>query len=161
MLRDLSIWTEGGGPFKKFDYEFIGTVDITTIKVNDMLTCGLDGFAKETLSVILANWDRYLGSLALQCENWQNIEFCAFRKVVRASEGYLEPCLRKLKARTSCCPVTIRGPRVRWREYQRKTAKFEQMITQPSESYDRISWNRRLGEKAEMCAIGHFAFSHL
>jgi hypothetical protein len=81
--------------FKIIAQAFSSTVETAATEFDDVLRRYLDGLTEQTMPVLLADRDHYVDSLDLEADNWKNIRFCTFRKMMH-EHGVLVPGASKV-----------------------------------------------------------------
>jgi hypothetical protein len=85
-----------GEGFKVVAEAFVKTIKCAAIEFDTILSRCLQNLAENTLQVLLEDKDHYLDYLDQEAENWTNIKWGAFRKMVR-EHGVLAPGASKMK----------------------------------------------------------------
>jgi hypothetical protein len=85
-----------GEGFKVVAEAFVKTIKYAATEFDTVLSRCLQNLAENTLQVLLEDKDHYLDYLDQEAENWTNIKWGAFRKMVR-EHGVLAPGASKMK----------------------------------------------------------------
>jgi hypothetical protein len=85
-----------GEGFKVVAEAFVKTIKCAATEFDTILSRCLQNLAENTLQVLLEDKDHYLDYLDQEAENWTNIKWGAFRKMVR-EHGVLAPGASKMK----------------------------------------------------------------
>jgi hypothetical protein len=85
-----------GEGFKAVAESFVKTIKCAATEFDIILSRCLQSLAEQTLQVLLEDKDHYLDYLDQEAENWSNVKFPTFRKMLR-EHGVLAPGASKLK----------------------------------------------------------------